>query len=124
LHRISDIKSGEYLPLVSPQYLDKRPVLILTRTPNGSKKLIALRLWESSRTIQNSGEPLWVGTIGVVPRSYSWLFRKKRDDLEIKANVVFTQQVSQPHWEWKLIKINDNKQPVLLIKEKSSGHSR
>lgn len=118
LHRVSDIKSGEYLPLVSPQYLDKRPVLILSRTINGSKKLIVIRLWESSRIIKDNEQPLWVGTIGVVPRSFSWLFRKKRDDMEIKADQVFTRQIKQPNWEWKIIQINNKKQSVLLIKAK------
>jgi len=118
LHRVADIKSGEYLPLVSPQYLDKRPVLILTRTINGSKKLVVIRLWESGRIIQDNEEPLWVGTIGSVPRSFSWLFHKKRDNSEISADQVFIHSTKQLHWEWKIIKINDKKQPVLLIKAK------
>ena len=36
LHRITDVKSTRYLPLVSPQYLDKKPALILVHPGNGN----------------------------------------------------------------------------------------
>lgn len=119
LHRISDVKSGEYLPLVAPQYLDKRPVLVFIRTANGSKKLIVLRLWASSLIMTDSKQPLWVGTIGIVPRSYSWLFRKKQDELETRPELVFTYQVKQATWEWKLMAVEKN-QTILLIRERKS----
>ncbi|OGT35760.1 MAG: hypothetical protein A3F11_05290 [Gammaproteobacteria bacterium RIFCSPHIGHO2_12_FULL_37_14] len=121
LHRISDIRSSQYLPLVSPQYLDKQPSLILVKHVGTAKKLLVLRLWESSRIIKESRSPLWVGTIGVIPRSYSWLFRKRRDSALEANNIIST--IATPQWEWKQITvtlpINKHKtllQKIILIK--------
>src|SRR3990167_5879740 len=121
LHRISDIRSSQYLPLVSPQYLDKQPSLILVKHVGTAKKLLVIRLWESSRIIKESRSPLWVGTIGVIPRSYSWLFRKRRDSALEANNIIST--IATPQWEWKQITvtlpINKHKtllQKIILIK--------
>jgi membrane protein DedA with SNARE-associated domain/membrane-associated phospholipid phosphatase len=101
LHRISDIKSGDFLPLISPQYLDKRPVLTLVRTSKELRRLLVIQLWASSRVMQTTKTPLWVGTLGIVPRSYSWLFRKKNHDFEMTPSVVFSKSVKNTRWEWK-----------------------
>jgi hypothetical protein len=124
VYRISDVKSGEFLPLVSPQYLDERPVLILTRTANGSKKLIVIRLWAANRTIKDSGKSLWVGTVGVVPRTFAWLQRKKHTDIDMKPGELFTRKINHHEWEWKMVTAphpTDNRplpQNILLIREK------
>ncbi len=124
LHRISDVQSTEYLPLVSPQYLDKKPALILARRANGKKKLLVLRLWESGRTIKETKTPLWVGTVGVVPRSYGWLFRKRNYDLDISPTLIFQNQSAMQNWRSKVIQLappNGRKnlqQKVLLIRTK------
>src|SRR5690606_9665556 len=61
LHRLSDVQSSEHLPLVSPLYLDKKPVLVLVKQQaNGNKKLIVLRLWSSNSVIKSSKNTLWV----------------------------------------------------------------
>ncbi|OGT43169.1 MAG: hypothetical protein A3F42_04515 [Gammaproteobacteria bacterium RIFCSPHIGHO2_12_FULL_37_34] len=119
LHRISDVRSSQYLPLVSPQYLDKQPSLILVKQIGTAKKLFVLRLWESSRIFQPSHTPLWVGTIGMIPRSYSWLFRKRHDG-ELESKDMIT---SSSGWEWKLVTVtlstNKHKktiQKIILIK--------
>lgn len=78
LQRLTDVNSAEHLPLVSPLYLDKKPVLVLQKSINNDKKLIVLRLWQSNLTINNSTDPLWVGTVSIIPRTYSWLFKKTR----------------------------------------------
>jgi membrane protein DedA with SNARE-associated domain/membrane-associated phospholipid phosphatase len=92
LHRITDVSSTEHLPLVSPLYLDKKPVLVLTKIINGDKKLVVLRLWSSDIIIQNSKLPLWVGSVGIVPRTYSWLFKYKNSkELVISSSLLFTQ---------------------------------
>ncbi|RDI45146.1 bifunctional DedA family/phosphatase PAP2 family protein [Aquicella lusitana] len=124
LHRITDIKSSEFLPLVSPQYLDKKPALILSRRANGKKKLLVLRLWASNRTIRETKRPLWVGTVGIVPRSYSWLYRKHRG-IEITPAVIFPNQAAWQHWEAKVIVLplqmtmtKTIDQKILLIREK------
>lgn len=130
LHRITDIKSAEYLPMVSPQYLDKKPALILAKRSNGGKKLLVLRLWESNRIIKETGRPLWVGTIGLVPRSYSWLFRKKRD-IEITPSLIFQSTSEKNKWEWKILTLSlptsanmTVTQKVLLIREKTSTSAK
>lgn len=76
LHRISDVQSAEHLPLILPLYLDKAPALVLIKRVN-HKKLYVLRLWDSHIVLKNSKQPLWVGVVGVIPRTYSWLFNRK-----------------------------------------------
>ncbi len=75
LHRLSDVNSAEHLPLVSPIYLDKDPSLVLIKRTNDDKKLTVLRLWDSRVIIKDSKEPLWVGSVEITPRTYSWLFQ-------------------------------------------------
>lgn len=126
LHRVADISSAQYLPLISPHYLDKPPILILTRmtdTKNG-KRLLVLRLWDSNRTIIETKQPLWVGILGVVPRSYSWLFKKNPAALEIAPTLVFPNEQATKSWQWRSIMMNlptgsDDviQQKILLIKE-------
>jgi hypothetical protein len=124
IHRMTDIQSGEYLPLVSPQYLDKRPVLILAKYSMDGKKLFVIRLWESGYIFKQSSTQLWVGTVGIVPRSYSWLFRQHEDKSRSIPNLLIPTQ-SHPQWEWKLVSLEQvsghtrtKKQPIILIKAK------
>jgi undecaprenyl-diphosphatase len=120
LHRMSDIKSYEYLPMVSPQFLDKKPALILTK-PLGRKKTLVLRLWESNQLIKENNQMLWVGTIGLIPRSYGWLF-KKNQTLPIDPAFVMTPQTDEKAWEWKMLTVSTtaDKQKILLIKKKTA----
>lgn len=90
LHRLSDVQSAEHLPLVSPLYLDKNPVLTLIKHASGNKKLIVLRLWDSRTTINNIQLPLWVGTVELAPRTYSWLFRGTRaNEINLSPALLF-----------------------------------
>lgn len=123
LHRIADIQSSEYLPLVSPQYLDERPVIIVSKYTNKGKRLLVLRLWASNRSLKETNTPLWVGTIGYTPRSYSWLFRKSQKEFFIDKKALFTSKNSI--WETKIItllQLDGNKTPseqnILLIRKK------
>lgn len=125
LHRVSAIKSTEYLPLVSPQYLDKRPALILTRFVRNNRRLQVLRLWDTNRTMSDSNLPLWVGMIGVVPRSYSWIYKKNHDEFEIDPSRIFPVLMGNGQWQWKsmfiTIPLNTNEfeqQKVMLIRPK------
>lgn len=126
-HRIADISSTEYLPMISPQYLDKRPALILTRYVNGERNLLVIRLWDSNIIIKDTNTSLWVGTIGIVPRSYSWLFKKRASHITIDPAHVFPTKAAMENWEWKIMDINiptrRNKtiqQRVMLIRENQS----
>lgn len=122
IHRIADVKSAEYLPMISPQFLDKKPALILAKSINGDKKLIVLRLWQSNLVFKENKQSLWVGTLGPIPRSYSWLFRKHHD-INLKYVVIFPS-VTAKKWQWKLVTVkfqNGNKQStkqtILLVRE-------
>lgn len=122
LHRIADISSSEYLPMVSPQYLDKQPVLVLTYLSK-EKRLFVIRLWDSNRIIKEKHQTLWVGVISIVPRSYSWLFKKRWIDMTIDPQLVFPLKTKLNHWQWKLIIMNGSiaemtNQKIMLIKPK------
>lgn len=91
LYRVMDVKSTEHVPLLSPLYLDKKPVLVLTKKINGEKRLVVLRLWSSNIILKNSKQPLWVGSIGVVPRTYSWLFNHKHKELKLTPVILFAK---------------------------------
>lgn len=123
LHRLSDVNSTEHLPLVSPIYLDKKPILLLIKQINGDKKLIVLRLWDSRIHIENSNDSLWVGSVEIVPRTYSWLFKYKQNAVALTPSLLFTK----PHSEYDVkeitVHLNQSFHPVvqymLLIKPKN-----
>lgn len=129
IHRIADISSIEYLPLVSPQYLDKRPALILTRLVN-NKTMLVIRLWDSHQYLKSDHTPLWVGYVGMIPRSYNWLFKKHPVEVFIDPILVFPNKRMKSSYEFKIMTLNmtqgRNKtnfsQRILLIKSKSTNH--
>lgn len=127
LHRVADISSIEYLPLVSQQYLDKRPALILTRLVN-NKTMLVIRLWDSNRYLKENQTRLWVGFVGIIPRSYNWLFRKNGVDIVIDPIVVFPNKRIQSPFEYKIMTLNmtvgmknNVSRRILLIKPKSKN---
>lgn len=103
LFRLSGIKSGEHLPLISPQYLDKKPALVLIRNLPKEKKLLVLHFWQSNIVLRETKQPLWVGVVGVVPKTYSWLSRRYKTDIEISSALVFKQ--ADPNLRIKTITI-------------------
>lgn len=122
LHRVSDVQSAEHLPLVSPLYLDKKPVLVLTKPATNNKKLIVLRLWNPNIIINNVKQPLWVGTVEVVPRTYSWLFKPRRsNEIRLTAKRLFsTMPQGYTIKEIKVINMHrqaaEQKQTMVLIR--------
>jgi membrane protein DedA with SNARE-associated domain/membrane-associated phospholipid phosphatase len=125
IHRIADIKSTQYLPMISPQYLDNKPTLTLTRQTNDEKKLLVIRLWNSNRTIENTNTTIWVGVAGVIPRSYSWIFKNRQDELDITPDMIFSDHAKTSRWEWNMAWVNQpiaiNKtvrQKIILIRQK------
>lgn len=120
LHRVADISSTQYLPMISPQYQDKKPALIMTKTIAGIKNLMVIRFWDSSRVIAENKMPLWVGTIGIVPRTYSWVYKKQRVPApELQADLVLSNKTAS-NWSTKIIDIPINSsgkhQKILLIR--------
>jgi hypothetical protein len=91
LFRLSGIQSGEHLPLISPLYLDKKPSLVLVKNIPEEKKLLVLRLWKSNILLKENKEPLWVGVVGLVPRTYGWLSRRYKMDIDITPELVFNK---------------------------------
>lgn len=118
LHRLSAIKSTEYLPLVSPQYLDKRPALILTRYVSNNRRLQVIRLWDANRIIRDGNLPLWVGMISVVPRSYSWLYKKNHVEFEIDPAQLFPKKMINGKWQWRTLTINIRLRPHEFVQQK------
>lgn len=123
LHRISNVQSTEHLPLVSPLYYDKQPVLVVMKPTNGNKKLIVLRLWYPFVKFKNTNLPLWVGTVELVPSTYSWIFKPRHsNDIELSADQIFSAVPN--NYEIKKVTIlNDHRrhnveQTILLIKPK------
>ncbi len=88
LQRVTDVQSSENVPLVSPIHLDKKPVLILIKRTNNKKNVLVLRLWESSIVLDPNNQPLWVGTVSLIPSTYNWIFKKSSEEIEIDANVL------------------------------------
>lgn len=119
IHRITDVESTSHLPLVSPLYLDKQPALVLTKRIEG-KKLVILRLWDPHVIIQNTPHPLWVGTVNVTPRTYSWIFNKNKQ-LALTSTLLANKMPAE--YEIKSVQITNahmrpKEQTILLIKTK------
>lgn len=113
IHRISDVKSAEHIPLVSPLFLDKKPSLIMIKHINDNKKLIILRLWDPDVILKDSSLPLWIGTVTVVPRTYSWLLPHKKQ-FELSPDLLFKQLPNQ--LEVKTISVrNVHKKEVSIV---------
>lgn len=130
LHRIADIESTEYLSMVSPQYLDKRPKLILTkRNPKNIKGLLVLRLWDSNRVINETESALYVGTVSIIPRSYSWLYKSRPGEIPIDSTYIFPSKTGMGRWEWKIINqpLGSRRiihQKIMLIRENKNIHKK
>ena len=118
LHRIADIQSDDYLPMISPQYLDQKPRLVLTKYikdgVNGKKKLLVLRFWNSYRIMEGNHQILWVATVGSVPRTYSFLLMKRHlYDVYLNPDYFFAPTRPTNTWHWKISTI-----PYFISKKK------
>jgi len=124
LLRVSDVTSTEHLPLLSPLYLDKTPALVLIKYLPKSKKVLVVRLWDSNTIVKGTNQPLWLGSVVFIPRTYSWLFNYKNRNVPLNSTLIFPNYPAQ--YEVKEFAVNvENKrkhrwlqQPMLLIKPK------
>lgn len=135
IHRIADVSSAEYLPMISPQYLDKKPALVFTRTiidTKNEKRLLVLRLWNANRIMDPGHATMWVGIVSIVPRAYSWLFQNRSaGNLSIDPALVFPSKKGIGEWEWKILNMNLPlgrkkmiNQKILLIRENKLLHKK
>ncbi len=120
LYRITAVHSTEHLPLFSPTYLDSAPVLVLTKVPKGSNKLLVLRFWNSHFIISHALKPLWMASMEFAPSTYSWLFQKKHTHEKLLTPHILFERLP-PHVTVKQtmvsVKVNDHfiNQPIILI---------
>ncbi len=126
LQRITDIGSSEHLPIVAPLYLDKKPTLVLIKNFQGDKRPIVLRLWKSNIHITGLTHPLplWVGVVGSVPRTYSWLITYKRNHSVVASTtILFTEPLHDYVIKEQQVMTNlrhkHRQQPILLLKPKT-----
>jgi membrane protein DedA with SNARE-associated domain/membrane-associated phospholipid phosphatase len=122
LYRITGVESTTHLPLVPPIYLDKPPVVVFTK-PVGHK-LLVLRFWNSYMVIKNNPLPLWMGSIEYAPNTYSWLFKRKRNqDINLTPELLLTTTPHPYHIKETTvttrIKQHTVNQPIILIKPKT-----
>ncbi len=120
LQRLTDVNSAEHLPVVSPLYYGKKPVLVLTKPIGKDKKLMVLRLWQSDLKVTNSADSLWVGSVDTIPRTFSWLLKNTRPrKISLTPELIFTK--IPPELTIKPITVKtqqDKERPILLIKRK------
>lgn len=123
LHRIADISSTQFLPMISPQYLDEKPKLVLSKK-TAKNGLLVIRLWNSHREFESNHKmiTIWVGVISKVPRSYSWLFGNSRKEVEINPNFIFDNLHKTDGWEWKMITVPEKSTNNLTIKTMMLRH--
>lgn len=112
-HRIADVNSTEYLPMVAPQYLHAYPISTFTQKLESSDKLIVLRLWHSGYTI--NGKPIFAGIVTLVPRSYHWLNHKQDIAFQINPSILFGIK-NNSYWETKFTR--HGKSNLILIRKK------
>jgi hypothetical protein len=124
LPRITDVSSAEHLPILSPIYLGRKPVLVLLRNVDGSKKPIVLRLWDSNINLVGTNQELWVGSVGNVPRTYSWLINYKHNTFTLTPQMIFSElpdnyDIKELTTLTANLKHKLNLQPIILIKPKN-----
>ena len=91
------------------------------------KRLLVIRLWDAYQTIEDSKQTVWVGIVSIVPRTYSWIYNKHPEDINVSAKIIFPQSSKHPAWEMKMVNLPvPNKknlpltQDILLIRDTQS----
>ncbi len=55
------------LPLKPEFYLNKKPILIMTRHENNDRHLLTLRIWRSNYHLLHYLQPIWLGSVALTP---------------------------------------------------------
>jgi hypothetical protein len=63
LNRIAAKDRTRQLPLLPKFYLDRKPVLIMTKLLEQPERLLILRVWDSHVTLEDPNSPLWLGAV-------------------------------------------------------------
>jgi membrane protein DedA with SNARE-associated domain len=50
-------------PLKAPLYLNQKPVLVMTYSPQNSSQSLVLSVWRSNYHLRNHHEPIWLGSL-------------------------------------------------------------
>ena len=106
LHRIADIKSSEYLPLISSQYLDKNPCL-RCQIHEQWQTIISIAAVGIKHAHQRIQITIMGRYTGFTPRSYSWIFRKSQRDIQPAHHVIFGVGLVKNPWESYVITLID-----------------
>ncbi len=61
--RISKQPFSPELPLMAQLYLNRKPVLVMTFTPNDGNLIQILRIWRSNYHLQHFRQPIWIGSV-------------------------------------------------------------
>ncbi len=114
-------KDSSKLPLTTPFYLNRKPILVMTYSPHPHSPLQILRIWRSNYHLQHFLQPIWLGSVHPYVNHKSATLTQSQDAFKYvrPALTEFTQrQYTLP--------ISKNKQPtitiaprLLLIKESS-----
>jgi len=123
LHRIANIQSTQHLPLVAPLYLDQQPELVLIKRLKPKSELIVLRLWASNIHFRETTLPLLVGTVEIVPSTYSWLFPHRQHQVTLTSDIVFNTLPTAYAIQVRSVLLNNHyrprTQPMILLEPKT-----
>lgn len=103
LNRMAQQKQSVTLPLIPELYMDKRPVLVISKMVKPGAFLV-MRLWDGKTTFSDSNLPLWLGTI-----SYDHAYAKQFMHFHKINRNILTQPAIQAlsndllHYTWKMV---------------------
>lgn len=75
--RLASEDPTQQLPLFNQLYLNRKPVLLMSKITQNSQRLVLLRLWDSNILLSNPPTKLWIGTIAYL-RPWRPLNNKKK----------------------------------------------
>lgn len=77
------------MPLFPDLYFFEKPNLVITKPGDATHKMLIVRLWSSSISLEPQHIPLWVGTIHY---HTPWRWRSEKDSLNTDASALLVLQ--------------------------------